>query len=379
MDNEDDGHAKAAVQAAPGANEAQRAVQVLLENLCRGCAPADKSPPSPVDSALDLLRDRAALLKARESLLLQSQDKSSLDVVFRARMTAMIAVLNLFLDLELSYTWREASMVVAKAQGHGSTRARSVRTWVLDFVRDGRLPFHSYGYTRQTVLEDEEVLQEIQEELSAKSKAGFIKAQDVCDIVASEKLQILFSRLGIHKPSISQSTAKRWLAKLKWRYSKTKNGMYIDGHERDDVVAYRHAFVYRWAEYESRFQFWDDNGNLLPRPSTSRPLILVTHDESVFFQNDERKTSWNHQDSQPAPKPKGEGQSLMVSDFLTAEWGRLRDGDRCVFFLLSFFFFHSLLITLQRCPRRFQTREEPRRLLRFEGAHPPSRSRDRNL
>jgi hypothetical protein len=175
LDNEDDGHAKAAVQAAPGANEAQRAVQVLLENLCRGRAPADKSPPSPVDSALDLLRDRAALLKARESLLLQSQDKSSLDVVFRARMTAMIAVLNLFLDLELSYTWREASMVVAKAQGHGSTRARSVRTWVLDFVRDGRLPFHSYGYTRQTVLEDEEVLQEIQEELSAKSKAGFIK------------------------------------------------------------------------------------------------------------------------------------------------------------------------------------------------------------
>jgi hypothetical protein len=74
--------------------------------------------------------------------------------------------------------------------------------------------------------------------LSAKSKAGFIKAQDVCDIVASEKLQILFSRLGIHKPSISQSTAKRWLAKLKWRYSKTKNGMYIDGHERDDIVAY---------------------------------------------------------------------------------------------------------------------------------------------
>jgi hypothetical protein len=135
-------------------------------------------------------------------------------------------------------------MVVAKAQGHGSTHAHSVWTWVLDFVHDRRLPFHSYGYTWQTVLEDEEVLQEIQKELLAKLKAGFIKAQDVCNIIVSEKLQILFSQLGIHKPSISQSTAKRWLAKLKWRYSKMKNGMYIDGHERDDIVAYRHTFVY---------------------------------------------------------------------------------------------------------------------------------------
>jgi hypothetical protein len=104
LDKEDDGHAEAAVQAALGANEAQRAVQVLLENLCRGRAPADKSPSSPVDSALDLLHDHAALLKAQESLLLQSQDKLSLNVVFWAWMTAMIAVLNLFLDLELSYT-----------------------------------------------------------------------------------------------------------------------------------------------------------------------------------------------------------------------------------------------------------------------------------
>jgi hypothetical protein len=82
LDKEDDGHAKAAVQAAPGANEAQRAVQVLLENLCHRHALTDKSLPSPVDSALDLLCDRTALLKAQESLLLQSQDKSSLDVVF---------------------------------------------------------------------------------------------------------------------------------------------------------------------------------------------------------------------------------------------------------------------------------------------------------
>ena len=150
----------------------------------------------------------------------------------------MIGVLNLFLDSELLYTWREASMVIAKAQGHGSTHACSIRTWVLNFIQEGRLPLHSYGYTWQTVLEDEEILQELQEELSKKSKAGFIKAQDVCDIVASKKFQGLFLRLGIHKPSISLTMAQRWLVKLKWWYRKAKNGMYIDGHERDNIVAY---------------------------------------------------------------------------------------------------------------------------------------------
>jgi hypothetical protein len=81
-------------------------------------------------------------------------------------------------------------------------------------------------------------LQQIQEDLSEKSKVSFINAQDVCDIVASKKIQDLFLQLGIHKPSISISTAHRWLAKLKWCYSKVKNGMYIDGHERDNVMAY---------------------------------------------------------------------------------------------------------------------------------------------
>ena len=82
-------------------------------------------------------------------------------------------------------------------------------------------------------------MQEIQDELSKKSKVGFIKAQDVCDIIASEKLQNSFLWLGIQKPSVSLATAKRWLGKLKWCYNKMKNRMYIDGHEHDNVMAYQ--------------------------------------------------------------------------------------------------------------------------------------------
>jgi len=127
----------------------------------------------------------------------------------------MVVVLNIFLDLGLSYTWREALMIVTKAQGHRSTCAHSVQTWILDFVWEGRLPFHSFCYTRQTVLEDDNISQEIQSELSERAKSGFIWAEVVCELVASKKFQTMFARLRIHKPTISKATAHRWLAKLR--------------------------------------------------------------------------------------------------------------------------------------------------------------------
>ena len=96
---------------------------------------------------------------------------------------------------------------------------------------------------------------------------------------------------------------------------------------------------------------------LVRPPFNPLPLILVTHDELTFFQNDERKTHWGHQDSWPAPQPKGEGQSLMVSDFLTAEWGRLRTSDQCII-LYGFSSFLSLITALQRGSHCIQTWEE---------------------
>ena len=373
----------------------QSAAQTLLKNLCHGHAPLDESPSGLLDDSLNLLHNCDMLSRAWESLQRKSQDKS-LDVVFQARISATAGVLNIFLNPELPYTWRGASMIVAKAQGHESSHVHSIWAWVLDFVHEGTLPLHSFCYTHQTVLEDDDIVQETQWELTKRAKGGCMKAEDDCEIVASKKLQAKFARLGVHRPTILKATAHRWLAKLKWRYEKKKNRMYIDGHERDDIVAYWHTFVLWWAEYGMWFPIWGTNENPLARylsttslaPETwikspplslpledgppakgkqldivsasapavvvdefeteakwevaasagltgaSRPLILITHDESVFYQNDEKMTCWSHQDSCPAPEPKGDGQSLMVSDLLTTECGSLHNGERWVFFFL---------------------------------------------
>ena len=108
-------------------------------------------------------------------------------------------------------------------------------------------------------------------------------------------------------------------------------------------MAYRREFVERWKTYDMCFHRWDDDGLELPRPigfpvpdGLPFRLVLITHDESTFYQNDQCKIVWAQTTSRPTPQPKGEGQSIMVSDFLTSEWGRLHDGHEFVHHLPPF-------------------------------------------
>ncbi len=57
-------------------------------------------------------------------------------------------------------------------------------------------------------------------------------------------------------------------------------------------------------------------------------LILVTRNESTFYANDQRKLKWSHLLEKPKTLPKGDRQSIMVSDFLTLEWGCLKDKEQ---------------------------------------------------
>ena len=79
---------------------------------------------------------------------------------------------------------------------------------------------------------------EIKSQLMLKNGKGFLKAEDVAEVVASPEVQAIFAWKGITKASISVKTALCWLKKLGWRYGKLRNGMYLDGHERADVVEY---------------------------------------------------------------------------------------------------------------------------------------------
>lgn len=189
------------------------------------------------------------------------------------------------------------------------------------------------------MLEHEDIKEAIQLQLRAHTQGKNMTAADVVEVVATPELQAQFTEAGIIKPSISERTARRWLSRLDWQYGQPQKGMYIDGHEREDVVIYRQAFVKRWEEYQKRFHLYDNDGKPLPHPKgfpIFHPdggfegrfrLILVTHDESTFFQKDLNKSHWAHKGNKPTPQSIGDGQSLLVSDFLTSDWGCLCDSE----------------------------------------------------
>ena len=63
--------------------------------------------------------------------------------------------------------------------------------------------------------------------------------------------------------------------------------------------------------------------------STDNPNnVLWLHDETIFYMHDRRKLRWVPDTETAVPKPKGEGASLMVADFVSANYRWLRSPDR---------------------------------------------------
>ncbi len=53
------------------------------------------------------------------------------------------------------------------------------------------------------------------------------------------------------KNGLSECTAWRWLVSLGWRHTRVKKGVYMDGHERLDVVKYwNNVFLPLMASFE---------------------------------------------------------------------------------------------------------------------------------
>lgn len=106
--------------------------------------------------------------------------------------------------------------------------------------------------------------------------------------------------------------------------------VYKDGHEREDVVAYRIEWAKRMMEHKTRMaefvggedgveEVWTYNPGATEEPR----LVMVTHDESTFYANDYKQVMWLEGDESVLRK-KGLGGSLMVSEFQCACHGTMR-------------------------------------------------------
>ncbi|KAI0997788.1 hypothetical protein K3495_g10401 [Podosphaera aphanis] len=103
-------------------------------------------------------------------------------------------------------------------------------------------------------------------------------------------------------------------------FSNIKRDVYIDEHGRGDVVKYREkVFLVKWRELSRGFVIFSEDGSRkepFDLQLNEKPLIFVTHDESIFNANDGKRQLWINRDSQPL-RPKGKGKGIMASTFLT--------------------------------------------------------------
>jgi len=97
---------------------------------------------------------------------------------------------------------------------------------------------------------------------------------------------------------VSLCMARQWLCKLGWRRTEIKKGVYMDGHERPDVMEYcSNVFLPLMALLERRMVQWDFSGSEVAcidpdlGPGKKR-VIVVFQDESSFHVNEFKKTMW---------------------------------------------------------------------------------------
>jgi hypothetical protein len=100
------------------------------------------------------------------------------------------------------------------------------------------------------------------------------------------------------RDGLSEHTARRWLLSLGWRHTRVKKGVYMDGHERPDIVKYRNSeFLLLMVSYKRCMVQWKPKGVSLVRVEPDlRPdenwVIAVFQDESCFYVNDNKQTGW---------------------------------------------------------------------------------------
>ena len=200
---------------------------------------------------------------------------------------------------------------------------KTVRLWRKDFLIYGDFNEDYRGtHKRYCVVMDEQYrdtsLQWIREHASVKGESNMV-VFDFCNWVNGTLLPMVREHHPNIPPNVSMRTACRWLHKLGFKPSSTRKGVYIDGHERDDVIEYRKLYLKR-LEILSMTHAPPPfcTNEIPPEPFIGpqrRSLVLLFHDESTYHSNEDQGWMWAEKGNQPI-RPKGLGRGIMVSDFV---------------------------------------------------------------
>ncbi|KAF7335627.1 hypothetical protein MVEN_02217600 [Mycena venus] len=298
--------------------------------------PAEKIPagtppcPKQIDKAIEKLH---AFLRPSRGPNTKGYKHAALNMVLRGWLELMLSFLRLY--AAEGYTeWGKKADIIAKSAGNGTWMLRQLREWSIASIKDDtNLPTSKYGKFNGSVLEDEDLAQEIHMHL--QGLGPYIAVQDVVNYMSSDEMK---TQLNL-KNGISLQTAQ-------W-------------HECDDVVHYRqNIFLPRWVMYDKHTRKWTRKGGDIAESSNAatggdapqkkskqqvegekweeweeepqrsfvgipdgKVIVIWRHDECIFYGNDHRKIRWVHSSEMVKPRKKGEGHSMMVIAFVLPDYG----------------------------------------------------------
>lgn len=247
---------------------------------------------------------------------------------------------------------RDIAIEIARSNQRGDYTGRLLVQWEKSWIATRMLPATQAGGNRKFLwwTSDEGITQQVRDwareegdKVTSYRLASFVgecleklkpagAQQNPAEVMETIEAAINAEETGasIEGPTIQTRTIRRWLHRLGFDWREVKKGVFVDGHERPDVIQYRQEFVSTIRQLLPYFVEFNADGTMKEKsypPDCSvggqgqKPIIAITHDESVFSANDGRRYAWN-ETGKSFLRPKGKGKGIMVSDFLLP-WGRL--------------------------------------------------------
>ena len=203
-------------------------------------------------------------------------------------------------------------------------RAKAIRFWAKEYYDFGYVSKHQQGKHAKLIslLSDESIKEAIREHFT-KVK---VEKRTLPELLKHVNTSIIPDTTGV-TGEVSHVTLWRYMKEWGFNYKHHSKEIYIDGHERDDVVAYRQAWAKRMMGYKRQMETYSgDHEEIVTGPSLhpgEKQIVMVTHDESTFYANDARQQIWLVQGETVLQK-KTPGQSIMVSEFQCPCHGTMR-------------------------------------------------------
>ena len=186
----------------------------------------------------------------------------------------------------------EASLEIARQwhEGEGKHLARKVRALAWHYQVFEQLPAEKRGGRANALspLKDER-LQLAAHQWLMLQEVGQVTPQQFQHALNETILPAL--SIVLARP-LCERTARCWLLKLGWQQMRLRKGVYMDGHERNDVKKYRwEVFLLAMAAFEHCIVHFEGPELLRVDPQLApgeRKVIAIFHDECCFHGNDYR-------------------------------------------------------------------------------------------